>query len=169
MPHTRRSEGQTIAFVGVGLVREVAGAVVVIGSSVGTVVISGEGVSIITVEVTSGIRVAYGVAAGEAEGKILNVPEIWRNTRMAVIAMITITAMIMTFLSGCFSAGSPGGMVPAAGTGDSTGATAGVVPAPDAGSPEAGIRVLPHDVQNFTPSSFSCKQRGHGCVKSIPP
>ena len=75
-PQARRSDGQTTAFVGVGLVpgsiRDRCNGRQVLGR---TVVGSGTGVSTGIVRVTSGVRVTGDVTTGAAEGNILKVPD----------------------------------------------------------------------------------------------
>ncbi len=91
-PHTRRSEGQTITFVGVGLAR--GDCVILVISVVITrigVVVSGRGVSIITYDVTVGVCGV--VTAATAEGKILSVPDACRKYSAARIMIIATMAM----------------------------------------------------------------------------
>ena len=97
-PQIWRSDGQTTSFTGVGLVWEVPG-IVVAGDrfSAGRGGGSGEGVSIMICDATTGVA-GVEVITGEAdEGRILPIPGFVSISKIAIIAITATPARIRIF------------------------------------------------------------------------
>jgi hypothetical protein len=109
-PHIWRSDGQTTAFTGVGLVPGISGIVVLSDRfSVGTGVGPGEGGSVILYDVTTGVTRVSAVTGCVDDGSKSLIPEFVMMSKIAIITITASTAPVMIF-SKRFGSGCPPAM-----------------------------------------------------------